>query len=162
VPDPPHPRRRGPWQWVTLATAAVLAVVWLVTAAARTLSRFRFRTHRTAGPPKGDLWARVAAAVATVTALVTLATVALIAAMPGLVDSGFLGWLDLPVAQRFAFHLPAALIVLGGCTVALAAVGWVRHWWPRATGSSYAGLAVAAVMVVAQIAAWHLIGWGLA
>ena len=41
------------------------------------------------------------------------ATVALLAWMPGLVDAGFLGWLDLSPAERLALHLPLAVAVLG-------------------------------------------------
>jgi hypothetical protein len=82
--------------------------------------------------------------------------------MPGLVDSGFVGWLHLPLVQRLVMHLPLALTVLGGCTLVLVVVGWLRGWWPKRVRSEYAGLAVAALMLVAQFAAWHLIGWGLA
>jgi hypothetical protein len=82
--------------------------------------------------------------------------------MPGLVDSGFLGWLHLPPVQRLAMHLPAALTVLGGLTVVLVVAGWLRGWWPKMVRGGYAALAVVAVTLVAQFAAWHLIGWGLA
>jgi hypothetical protein len=81
--------------------------------------------------------------------------------MPGLVDSGFLGWLNLPIAERLAFHLPLALAVLGGCTVALGAAGWVGRWWPSAVRQQYAALAVAAVALLVQLASWRLIGWGM-
>jgi hypothetical protein len=47
-------------------------------------------------------------------------------------------------------------------TVVLVVVGWFRGWWPKMVRGGYAALAVVAVTLVAQFAAWHLIGWGLA
>jgi uncharacterized membrane protein YcjF (UPF0283 family) len=80
--------------------------------------------------------------------------------MPGIVDSGFLGWLELPGLQRLAFHLPLALTVAGGAAVVLAVAGWTRHWWSAAERLQYAGLAVGTLVLVAQLALWRLIGWG--
>ena len=90
-----------------------------------------------------------------------LGTVALLAWMPGLVDSGFLGWLDLSPAERLALHLPLAVAVLGASTVALVASGWIGRWWSSAVRLQYAALAVAAIALVPLLAGWHLIGWGL-
>jgi hypothetical protein len=42
----------------------------------------------------------------------------------------------------------------------LVAVGWFRGWWPKMVRSEYAALAVVALMLVGQLAAWHLVGWG--
>jgi hypothetical protein len=102
-------------------------------------------------------WPRVAAAVTTITALVTLATVGLLVWMPGLVDSAFLGWLRLPPVEWLAMHLPLALVALGTSTLVLVIVGWGRGWWPRLVRSGYAVLAVAALVLVAQVAVWGLI-----
>ena len=88
--------------------------------------------------------------------------VILLAAVPGVVDSGFLGRLEVPMAARLAMHLPLALVVLGGGTVALAAWGWARHWWSRSVRLQYSALALASVALVGQLAAWRLVGWGLA
>jgi len=99
--------------------------------------------------------------VTGLTALLALGTAAMVGAVPGLVDAGFLGWLDLPVVQRLALHLPLALAVLGACTVVFAAVGWVRGWWSSAVRLQYAALAVAVGALVAQLAAWRLIGFGI-
>ena len=90
-----------------------------------------------------------------------LATVALLAWLPGLVDAGFLGWLELPPAERLALHLPLAVAVLGASTAALVAAGWIGRWWSSAVRLQYAALAVAAVALDALLAGWHLIGWGL-
>jgi CubicO group peptidase (beta-lactamase class C family) len=152
----------APWQWAMLVTAAVLAAAWLIGAAVRALGAFRSRSSPTQALAMSQLWPRVSATVALLLALVTLATVALMVWMPGLVDSGFLGWLHLPPVQRLAMHLPVALTVLGGLTVVLVVVGWFRGWWPKMVRGGYAALAVVAITLVAQFAAWHLIGWGLA
>ena len=45
--------------------------------------------------------------------LLMLTTVALLAWIPGLVDTGFQSWLDFSVAERLAPHLPLAVVVLG-------------------------------------------------
>jgi hypothetical protein len=87
--------------------------------------------------------------------------VALLAWIPGLVDSGFLGGLDLSLAWRLALHLPLAVGVLGASMLVLAASGWIGRWWSRAVMLQYAALAVAAVALGALLAGWHLIGWGM-
>jgi hypothetical protein len=147
-----------------LGAAALLAAAWLVAAAVRQLRQGRRRMSRSAAdqqPSASRRWRRIAALTALGTAVLTLGNVALVAWMPGLVDSGFLGWLDLPMAQRLAVHLPLALAVLGACTLVVVAAGWVLRWWSSALRLQYAILAVAAVAVVAQLAAWQLIGWGV-
>jgi hypothetical protein len=103
----------------------------------------------------------VAATVAGATALVVLAAVALLAWLPGLVDAGFLGWLELRPAERLALHLPLAVAVLGACAAALVAAGWIGRWWPSAVRLQYTALAVAAVALGVLLAGWDLIGWGM-
>jgi len=85
----------------------------------------------------------------------------MLVAITGLVDSGFLGWLEFPIGQRLLLHLPLALTFAAGCLVVLTAVGWTRRRWGRAGALRYVGLAAASVALVVQLAAWHLIGWGL-
>jgi hypothetical protein len=149
------------WQWGVLGTAALLAVAWLVAAAVREVRRRVSRSAADQQPSASRRWRRIAALTALVTAVLTLGNAALVAWMPALVDSGFLGWLDLPMAQRLALHLPLALAALVACTLVLVAAGWVLRWWSSALRLQYAVLAVAAVAVVAQLAAWRLIGWGV-
>jgi hypothetical protein len=144
-----------PWQWAILGAAALVALTWLGGALARTVRRSpdsRTATSR---------WCGVAATVAAATAVVVLAAVALLAWLPGLVDAGFLGWLELPPAERLALHLPLAVVVLGASTAALVAVGWIGRWWPIAVRLQYTALAVAAVALGALLAGWDLIGWGM-
>jgi CubicO group peptidase (beta-lactamase class C family) len=149
------------WQWAILGAAALLAVTWLVAALARTVrgsagSRSSLAGQRTAS----RRWRRVTAAIAGATALLMLSTVALLVWIPGLVDAGVQGWLDLSLAERLAMHVPMAVVVLGASTVALVVWGWIGRWWSTAMQLQYAALAVAAVALCALLAGWHLIGWG--
>jgi hypothetical protein len=150
------------WQWAILGAAALLAVTWLVAALARIVRRSAGSRSSLPGQRTATRrWRGVTAAVASATALLMLATAALLVWMPGLVDAGFLGWLDLSLAERLALHLPLAVVVLGASTVALVASGWIGHWWSSAVRLQYAALAVAAVSLGALLAGWHLIGWGM-
>jgi hypothetical protein len=148
------------WQWTILALAAVVATAWLVAAAIRLFQRLR--SHSSPATPSAQpVWTRVATGFATVTAMLIVATVALVAWMPGLVDSGYLGWLDLPTAERLVLDLPLALAVLGGSTIVLVAAGWLERWWSSAVKVQYVALAGAAMVVIAYTAAWGLIGWNI-
>ena len=101
----------------------------------------------------------MAAAVASATALLTLAMVTLVVFIPGLVDVGeFRGGLELSLAERLAANLPLAVAILGVSTVVLSASGWIGGWWSRAVTRQYAALAVAAIALVPLLAGWHLIG----
>jgi hypothetical protein len=142
------------WQWAVLGTAAALAGLWLVLALARGLTNRR-RGVRRSGPSRV-----LPAAVATAAALLVLGTGALLVSWPGLVDSGFLGWLDFPLPVRLALHLPTALVVAAAGTAVVAAAGWRRRWWPREVLVQHAVLALGAVVVAAQVLAWGLVGWG--
>ena len=106
-------------------------------------------------------WRRLTGATAALTATFALGTITLVAAVPGLVDSGFLGWLEFPLGQRMALHLPLAFFAATVGPVTLGAFGRVRRWWSGAIRVRYAALVLASVVLAAQLAAWHLIGWGL-
>jgi hypothetical protein len=147
------------WQWAILGVASLLAVTWIVRALARTIRRSRSTSAGQPAPTRR--WCRVTAAVASATALLMLATVTLLVWEPRLVDAGFLGWLDLSLAERLALHLPLAVVVLGASTVALVASSWIGRWWSSAVRLQYTGLAVAAVALGALLAEWDLIGWGM-
>ena len=151
----------APWQWAILGAVAILAAAWLVAAARRERQRRRSRPAPTSQSATARRWPRIAAAVATLTALLALGAVLLVVAVPELVDSGFLGSYELPIAVRVALHLPLALAILGACTVALVTSGWVGDWWSRAARLQYSALAVAAIALVAQLGEWRLIGWGM-
>jgi hypothetical protein len=149
------------WEWLVLGGAAAVAATWLVLAGRRVVrARRRGRPIITPAAARRPTWPRIAAAAGTLTALGVIATVSLIKALPGLVSSGFVGWLDLPTPIRLALHLPLALACLTASTLGLAAWGWRRAWWSLAQRLQYVALGTAAGVLVLQVASWHLIGWG--
>ncbi|HET9996815.1 MAG TPA: serine hydrolase domain-containing protein [Nocardioides sp.] len=149
------------WEWGGLGIAALLAAAWLVAASLRRLPRRVPRSEDDDQPDASRRWRRVAALTALITAVLVFGNAALVAWVPRLVDSGFLGWADLPLAERLALHLPLALAVLAACTVVLVAAGWARRWWSSPLTVQYVILALAAVAMSAQLGTWHLIGWGV-
>lgn len=150
------------WQWVLLAVVALAAISWLIAAAWRTLRRIvRHLRPDGASSQTHEQGHRLASAVATLAAVVVLATIACIAAVPGLVDSGFLGWLDMPTAERLALHLPLVEALLAACLVVIGVRAWTRRWWSGATRLELAALTTAVIALTVQLAAWRLIGWGL-
>ncbi|MGA2513067.1 MAG: serine hydrolase domain-containing protein [Candidatus Limnocylindrales bacterium] len=152
----------APWQWALLAAAALVALWWLGAAMVSTIRRRRRRTEVAEGQaPAHPGWRLLTGVAATLTAVLALGTIALLVLIPRLVDSGFLGWLELPLAERLILHLPLALAVASGCLVLLTASGWVRAWRKPAVRFRYAALVVLSVALTAQLAMWHLIGWGL-
>ena len=102
---------------------------------------------------------RVAGALALVTALLDLGVIALIAVLLGLVDSGFIGWLDIPLGQRLVRHLPLAVAVLSAL-LGIGTIGWIQGWWARSVKWQYAGSLLATAFLTAQLTSWGLIGWG--
>ena len=150
------------WQWVLLAAAVAAAVAWLaggLVAAVRVAPPRSDRRRTSRRPEPG--WGRLAAVVGAVTAVLVLATVALVAALPAGVEAGFLGWLEWPWPMRLALHFPLALLLAAGSLAILNVVGWARRWWPAATGRRHLLLVAPSLVFVAQLAAWGVIGWGL-
>jgi CubicO group peptidase (beta-lactamase class C family) len=137
-------------QWAILWTASIVAFLWLVLGLVRIVRPSSSRASRRRR--------RLPAVMACATALLMLATVGMLAWMPGLVDSGFLGRLDLSLAQRLVVHVPVAVAVLGSSMMLLSVWGWIGRWWSRAVTLQFAALAVAAVALVSLLAGWHLIG----
>jgi CubicO group peptidase (beta-lactamase class C family) len=151
-----------PWQWALLGAAAFAAISWLIAALASKVRRRRRRAY-----PAQEVvvrhpgWRRLTGLAGLLTATLSLGTIALVAAVPGLIDSGFLGWLEVPLAQRLVLHLPLVSALASGCLVILGAIGWTRGWWTRAVPRRDAALIVSSVVLAAQLLAWHLVGWGL-
>ena len=150
-----------PWQAAIMALAVIVSVGWLIlTVALAVRRRLRRRRAPDARVPAVAGPARPVTLVATVTAVVVLATVGLILAVPGLVDSGFVGWHVVDTGPRLAFHLPLAVAVLAALLAAAVAAAWVRRSWSLGDRLRYSALAIAVLALTAQLAAWRLIGWG--
>jgi hypothetical protein len=159
-----NPVTDGPltWQWALLAVVVVVAAGWLVAGTATTLRRRRGagRVSVVAAPPGGRSGRRLTAAVAVVGASAALVTVAVIRAIPGLVDVGFLGWMAFPFPVRLAFHLPLAVALLAAGLAMLLVAGALRRWWIPRVRARDATLALALTALAGQLAVWHLVAWG--
>jgi hypothetical protein len=152
----------APWQWAVLAASAVVSAWWLIAAVVSTIRRRRGRLEAAEDvATRLPRWRMLIGAAAALTSILALGTIVLLVVIPGLVDSGFLGWMESPVALRLVFHLPFALATTAGCLVVLTWFGWSWAWRTRAIRLRYVALVVASVALTAQLAAWHLIGWGL-
>jgi hypothetical protein len=160
-----NPVTNGPLagQWALLAVVVVVAAGWLVAVIAASVRRRRGagRSSTLGAPPGGRTGRRLTTAVAAVGAFATLVTVAVIRAMPGVVDVGFLGWMAFPLPVRLALHLPLAVALLAAGLAALLVAGTLRHWWTPRIRPRDAALAVALTTLAAQLAFWHLVAWGL-
>jgi CubicO group peptidase (beta-lactamase class C family) len=160
-----NPVTGGPlaWQWALLAVVSVVGIAWLVAGGATARHR-RHRADRSSTvdvpSPRGRTGRRLTTTVATAGTLAALMTVAAILAMPGLVDVGFLGWMDFPLPARLAFHLPLAVTLLAAGLATLLVVGALRHWWTPRIRPRDAALAVALGALATQLAMWHLVEWG--
>jgi len=148
------------WQWALLAVTAAIALLWMVAAAAQAISGRRRSASAPAGRNRPDPRSRATSALAFATALLALANVALLAGMPALVDSGFVGWIDVALPLRLALHLPLAVALLGPVLVGVVVVGLFQRRWHGVARARYASLAVVTTALVAQLASWGLIGWG--
>ncbi|MGH3464363.1 MAG: serine hydrolase domain-containing protein [Kribbellaceae bacterium] len=159
-----NPVTNGPLivQWALLAVVVVVAAGWLVAASATSIRRRRgaSRSSTVRAPPRGRIGRRLTTAVAALGALAALVIVAVIRAMPGLVDVGFLGWMAFPLPVRLAFHLPLTMAVLAAGLATLLVAGALRHWSTPRIRPRDATLAVALTALAAQLASWHLIAWG--
>ena len=160
-----NPVTDGPlaWQWAVLAVVVIVAAGWLMTGSLASLRRRRAagRSQMVDVPsPGGRTGRRLTTTVAAVGTLAALMTVAAIVAMPGLVDVGFLGWMEFPLAVRLAFHLPLAVTLLAAGLAALVMTGALRHWWSPRIRPHDAALTVALAVLVAQLVSWHLVAWG--
>jgi CubicO group peptidase (beta-lactamase class C family) len=159
-----NPVTNGPlaWQWALLAVVVAVAVWWLMAGSVASIRRRRAagRTPTVGASPGGRIARRLTATVTTVGVLAALVTVAVIRAMPGVVDVGFLGWMAFPLPVRLALHLPLAVTILAAGVAALLAAGALRHWWTPRIRTRDAALAAALTALAAQLASWHLVAWG--
>ena len=149
-----------PWQVGLFGLVVVAAIAWFVGGVVAAVVR---RRRRSSPPPStfGRRWRWLMSAVALLSVLLALTTIAFILAMPGLVDSGFLGGLQAPLAVRLLFHIPLALAVLGCLMVGLSWVAVARRWGTKEYRLRFGGLTIAVALLVGQLAAWHLIGLSL-
>jgi CubicO group peptidase (beta-lactamase class C family) len=155
----------APWQWVLLLLTTLVALWWL---GAALVSTIRHRRSSGSGSGAADreistssAWRRVGAVMAALTAVFAVLTVALLAVVPRLVDTGFLGWLELALPLRLLLHLPLALAITAGGLALVTLRAGIKGWHTQSVPWRNVALAVAGVAFTAQLAMWHLVGWGL-
>jgi CubicO group peptidase (beta-lactamase class C family) len=146
----------APAQWVLVILAAAVAASWPIGALWRAIRAIRRRSV----PRHAARWPWFASLVATLTAGLALLQGALLIAMPGVVDSGFLGWLEWPPEQKLAWHVPAALLVVSVVTGLAGVAAWAGRWWSTPVRVHYSAVVGAVAALLAQVAMWGLIGWG--
>jgi CubicO group peptidase (beta-lactamase class C family) len=149
------------WQWVLVGLAVLASAAWFFGSAALFLRR---RLRRSGRMPASTVHPRLRLAMsvlASLAALVALATSLLLIALPGLVDSGFLGGLQVPIALRLVLHLPLVLAMLAATMVVLEVVALARRWYGVQFEVRFGVLAVALGVLAIQLMAWHLVGWAL-
>ncbi len=155
------PAQGGPllWQFVLFGLVVIAWLAWFVGGVVAALVRRRRPTAP--DQPIGRRSRRLTSIVALLTGLLSMATIGLVLILPGLVDSGFLGGLNAPMALRLVFHLPLAVAVLGGLMVGLSCAAVARRWGTLEYRLRFVALTIAVALLVGQLAAWRLIGWGL-
>ena len=171
----PSPRWRGldlnpvnsgplPWEWALLAGVVVVAAGWFVAGGVTSIRRHRAGGDRPStlrASTGSEIGRRITTAVAGLGSLAALATVAAILALPGLVDVGFLGHMEVPLVLGLALHLPLAVASLAAAFAALLVAGALASWWTSRVRPWDAALAVALIALSAQLAAWQLVALGL-
>jgi hypothetical protein len=150
----------APWQQALLVLCALIFLSGLLFYPIRALVR---RVSRSATPPKStSRWARLAPILVILTSLFGLLSIVLIAMMPNLIYSGFLGWLEMPLGQKLLMHAPFAFMLAGIGFLILSVPAWRQAWWPRGERIYYLVFGLASVAAIALLGYWRLIGFGLA
>lgn len=87
-----------------------------------------------------------------------LAILVMIAALPTIIYSGFLGWLELPLWQRLLMHMPFALLLAETGFVALTLPAWKHRWWMLGERIYFLVLSLTSAALLLLLLHWHLIG----
>jgi hypothetical protein len=85
----------------------------------------------------------------------------MIAALPTIIYSGFLGWLELPLWQRMIMHMPFAPLVTGVGFLILNVPAWKKAWWSRGERIYFLAFGLATVATIILLGYWRLIGSSL-
>lgn len=151
----------SPLAWGVLGACGLVMLAALLALPARPIwRRLRGQGTETWPPAPQGAAAATASGLAIAGGLSGLASIGLLAAIPRLIYSGFLGWLDLPLGLKLLLHTPLGLAVCAVALVALAVPAWRRGWWGRGQRWHYTALVVAALAETALLAGWRLIGLG--
>jgi CubicO group peptidase (beta-lactamase class C family) len=150
----------SPLAWGVLGACGLVLLSALLALLARPIWRRLRRRDSDTGSPAPGSEALAVNGLVVAASLCGLASIGLLAAIPRLIYSGFLGWFDLPLGLKLLFHAPLGLVVCVVGLVALAIPAWRQGWWMRGQRWHYTALVVAAVAETAMLANWRLIGLG--
>ena len=148
-------------EWLLLAGSAAATVVWLVWTLAAAFRRRRSALAPNLASPVDRRWSRLTVLAGVVTAVFAFAAITVVLAQPAIVEAGFLGWLELPIAQRLLLHAPLALAISAGCLAVMVGFGGCAAIGRSRRTRRHGLLVAASLALVVQLAAWGMIGWGL-
>ena len=117
--------------------------------------------HAVPAAKPASRWARLTPVLVVLTSLFGLLSIGMIAAIPMIIYSGFLGWLELLPWQRLLMHMPFAFLVAGVGFLALNVPAWKNHWWSRWERVYFLMFSLASVVVLLLLNQWSLIGLSL-
>jgi hypothetical protein len=146
--------------WGVLGVCGLVLLSALVALLARPIWRRLRRRDSTTGSSTSGSAAPAVNGLVVAASLCGLASIGLLIAIPRLTNSGFLGWLNLPLGLKLLFHAPLGLAFCAGALVAFAIPAWWQGWWMRGQRWHYTALVVAALAETGLLASWRLIGLG--
>jgi hypothetical protein len=85
----------------------------------------------------------------------------MVTALPMIIYSGFLGWLELPLWQRVLMHTPLAFLVTGASFLALNILAWKNRWWSLPERIRFLVFDLAFIVMLLFFSYWRLIGLDL-
>jgi hypothetical protein len=150
----------APWQKGVLLFCGLVFLSGLLYFPVQAIFR-RIRHGRSLEKPSSR-WARLAPVLLILASMFGLLSIALIAAMPTIIYSGFLGWLHLPLWQRSIMHAPFALLVCAAGFFILVIVAWKNRWWSGAVRTYLSLVSFTSLLLLLFLAQWHLIGISIA
>jgi hypothetical protein len=147
------------WQQTILAVCALVFLTTLLYPPLRSI----FHRIRDVVPERTTMsrGALLASAAVILASLFGLLSIGMVAAMPTIIYSGFLGWLELPLWQRVLMHAPLAFLVTGAGFLALNVPAWKNRWWSRTESIHFLVFDLAFIVVLAFFSYWYLIGLSL-
>ncbi len=149
----------APWQKGLLVLCGLVFLVGLLYYPVRAIVR-RVR-HMVHAEPPASRWAKLTPWLVVLCSLFGLLSIVLIAALPTIIYSGFLGWLHLPAWQRLIMHAPFALLVCAAVFLVLVILAWIRRSGSPGERTYLSLLSFASLALLALLAQWHLIGFSV-
>jgi hypothetical protein len=106
-------------------------------------------------------WTRLTPVLVILSSIFGLLSIGMIATLPTIIYSGFLGWLELPLWQRLMMHTPFALLVTGIGFLALNVPAWKKAWWSRGERIYFLAFGLSSAAAIILLGYWRLIGLSL-